>query len=88
MAQQVLKKRVFPDPEVTDDKTEGLPTNTTVADKKHNNKKPTKKDDKAKHDKDPKHDKTPVKPKPRPMPKPDDGKTNSTETFDESDSEA
>jgi hypothetical protein len=83
---------VFPDPEVTDDKTEGLPTNTTVADKKHNNKKPTKKDEKApidpKHDKDPNHDKTPVKPKPKPMPKPDDSKTNSTETFEPSDSEA
>jgi len=53
----VLPSRVFPDPETTGDPTEGLPTNTTVADKKHDGKKtkpdnktPTKPDDTKKPD--------------------------------------
>jgi hypothetical protein len=83
-AQQVLKKRVFPDPEATDDKTQGLPTNTTVADKKHNNKKPTKKDDKSHVEPKPENEKTPVKPHPKPAPKPEHTNSTSTESFEPS----
>ncbi len=55
-----------------------------MADKKHNNKKPTKKDDKAPVDPKPEKEKTPVKPHPKPTPKPDHTNSTSTESFEPS----